>query len=942
MAALALPAAMAGVALGVLAADAGMAPSGPVTFGVGVALLGCVIIAPRGTSARMLLGSGVLIIGLAVGAWRGAASGMPVGADSVTAHIGPTAWQLAGSVVEDPRPRGERQQAILDQLVLAADGRPPQAVQGRLLVWLPRSATARAGDRLALEGRLEAAPDFEGFDYGAYLARQGIGAVTSAYGAEVVEHRLGAIPEGLGSLRRWLLGGLNALLPEPEAALAGGILLGVRASIAPEVNEAFARAGLTHVVAISGWNIAIVAALASAATRPLIRLRGGRHTAVLVAGAAVVAYVLLAGASPSVVRAGLMAGGLVLARLGGSRAHAISALLLAVLLMLIAAPPVLWDVGFQLSALATAGLIWFAAPLEAWLGRWPALVREPVALTLAAQLTTLPVILLNFERLSLVAPIANVAVVPLVPLVMLCSAAAAVVGATDAALHLPLIGDLAAWATGGAAWLYLRLMILAGQAAASLPFASVELATPAWLAGIWYPMLMLARNRIGAATDRSNDRAVMPGRLASLAGAAVRPTRLAAGTVLVVGLLTLLTRPDGRVELVMLDVGQGDAILIRAPSGATALIDGGEDPDLTMRRIGEVLPFWQRRLDVVVLTHPHEDHVAGLVAALERFSVGLILDPGRHYHNPTYPRFVDAARREPGARLVGVRAGDRVPLGGDTTLTFLFPSEADATAGLLDGDINNASAVAVLESGEFRALLTGDAEAPVEALLLQRGLLAPIDVLKVGHHGSDSSTSDALLAVTRPRLALISSGTDNEYGHPHAATLARLAAIPGLVVHRTDLEGTIRVVISGARYATISQRPPDPGSIGPWPSRPSTRRRRSSPRLGFPKASSLTRRVSHASPPKRRSSWRGVAYPWTWTSSRSPPFCTTSTNWRRASGAASTGRWVPNGSRRWATMSSPPRSPPILSPRSSTMRASRAAGRRCSSRSPTGTWPAPS
>ena len=882
MAALALPAAVAGVALGVLAADAGMGPSGPITLGLGVALLGCVTIAPRWTGARMLLGSGVLVIGLAVGAWRGAASAMPVGPDSVTAHIGPTTWQLAGSVVEDPRPRGDRQQAILDRLVLTTNGRSPRALQGRVLVWLPRSATAHAGDQLALEARLEAAPNFDDFAYGAYLARQGIGAVTSAYSAEVVDHRLGAIPEGLGSLRRWLLGGLNTVVPEPEAALAGGILLGVRASIAPEVNEAFARAGLTHVVAISGWNIAIVAALASAATRPLIRVRGGRHTAVLVAGTAVVGYVLLTGASPSVVRAGLMAGGLVLARLGGSRAHAMSALLLAMLLMLVAAPPVLWDVGFQLSALATAGLVWFAAPLEAWLARWPALVREPVALTLAAQLTTLPVILLNFDRLSLVAPIANVAVVPLVPLVMLCAAAAALVGAAGAALHVPVLGDLAAWASGGAAWLYLRLMILAGQAAASLPFASVELAAPPWLAGIWYPTLVLARNRIGAATDRSNDEAMMPGRLASVAGAVVRPIRLASGTIVALGLLTLLTRPDGRLELVMLDVGQGDAILIRAPSGATALVDGGKDPDLAMRRLGEVLPFWQRRIDVMVLTHPHEDHIAGLVAALERFSVGLILDPGRQFDNPTYPRFLDAARREPGGRLVEVRAGNRVPLGADTTLTFLFPSETDAAAALPDGDINNASAVALLESRGFRALLTGDVETPVEALLAERGLLGPIDVLKVGHHGSDSSTSDALLAATRPRFALISLGEGNEYGHPHPATLSRIAMVPGLVVHRTDLEGTIRVVVDGTHFSIISQRSPDPGSIGPWPSRPSTRRRRSSPRLGCPTASSLTPRVSHASPPKRRAWWRGVAYRWTWASSRSPPSCTTSTSSRRA------------------------------------------------------------
>lgn len=897
MSGVALPAAISGVALGILAADAGALPGGgAVPLGLGVPLiLAAAVLRGPGRGPRVALCVGVVLVGIGLGAWRGAATALPTGPDSVIGHIGPISWQVVGTVVEEPRPRADRQQAILDELVLAADEQPPHPVSGRLLVWLPRSQPTQAGDRVALEARLETPRDFEGFAYGAYLARQGIGAVAGAYRAEVVEHRLGVVPEALGGLRHGLQAGLNALVPEPEAALASGILLGIRTSIAPEVNDAFARAGLTHVVAISGWNIAIVAAMASAATRPLTRLWGGRYAAIAVAGVMVGGYVLLTGASPSVVRAALMAGGLVIARVGGSRAHALSALLLAALVMLIAAPPVLWDVGFQLSALATAGLIWFAAPLEARLGRWPALVREPVALTLAAQLTTLQVILLNFERVSLVAPLANVAVVPLVPLVMLCSAVAAVVGAADAAMHLPLIADILGWAAGGAAWLYLRLMILTGLAAAAVPFASVDLSAPAWLALGWYPALALARNRIAPADERSNAGLVMPDGLAALADGALRPARLAIGTLVVLALLTVVTRPDGRLELVMLDVGQGDAILIRAPSGASALIDGGADPDLTMRRLGEALPFWQRRLDVVLLTHPHEDHVAGLVAALERFRIRLVLDPGRHYHNPSYPRFLDAARREPGSRMATVRAGARVPIDATTSLTFLFPSGADAAAPLLEDDINNASAVVLLENGTFRALLTGDAEAPVEALLLERGLLGPIDVLKVGHHGSDSSTTDALLEATRPRLALISSGAGNEYGHPHAATLARLAAIPGLHVHRTDLEGAIRVVVSAGRFAAVGQRHPDPGSIGPWPSPPVIRPRPSSPRSICRRGSSRTRVGSPGLPPRQRAWWRGTASGWTWSSSRSPPCCTTSTRWRPGRVAACTAWLVPSG-----------------------------------------------
>jgi competence protein ComEC len=240
---------------------------------------------------------------------------------------------------------------------------------------------------------------------------------------------------------------------------------------------------------------------------------------------------------------------------------------------------------------------------------------------MAAQITTLPVILLNFERFSLIAPVANVLVVPLVPLVMLTSAVAGLTGA--AAATLPLVGDLLAWAAGGAAWLYLRLMVLAGQGAAAVPLASLDVTAPGWLAAVWYPALIVARHRI-AGTPRElsrADEALCVGGFATRIG---RPLPLTAATLLVVGALTFLTRPDGRLHLVALDIGQGDAILIVAPSGRTALIDGGPDPDLTMRRLGEQLPFWQRRLDVLVLSHPHEDHVAGLVPALERFVVGAV------------------------------------------------------------------------------------------------------------------------------------------------------------------------------------------------------------------------------------------------------------------------------------------------------------------------------
>ncbi|HEX6128610.1 MAG TPA: DNA internalization-related competence protein ComEC/Rec2 [Candidatus Limnocylindria bacterium] len=917
-----LPGLLAGTAVGILAADAGIAG------GAGrLALVG--LAAPAAAAALIrrrprLAAIAAVTLGVALGAWRGEAASVPAGPGSVLAMIGEERRWISGITVEDPRPRGERQQVVLDRLRIGAGPDELAPVSGRLLAWLPRAVVVDAGDRLSFEGRVGEPRDFDGFAYRDYLARQGILATSSAFRAQVVAGSRGPVPDAMDALRGWLLHGLNAAVPEPEAALGAGILLGVRAGIAPEVSDAFATAGLTHVVAISGWNIAIVAALAAAVTRPLGRLPGGRWLAVGVAAASVGGYVLLTGASPSVVRAALMAGALVLARLGGSRAHAVAALMAAALVMLLAAPPVLWDVGFQLSALATAGLIWFAAPMERLLRRWPALVREPVALTLAAQLTTLPVILLNFERLSLVAPAANVLVIPLVPLVMLtCVLASLAGGLAEAGPVPPLASDALTWATGGAAWLYLRLMIMAGQVAAGVPMASLDVAAPAWMAAVWYPVLVIAHRRGGRA-DADADAAELP---IPGAGRLARPMPLVAGTLAVLGTVTLASQPDGRLRLVMLDVGQGDALLVRAPTGATLLVDGGPDPDLAARRLGETLPFWQRTLDVMLLTHPHEDHVAGLVPALERYRVGIVMDPGRPYDNPTYPRFLALAAAEGPGVLRPARAGGRLSLGPATSLEILFPTDADAISPLPDGDINNASVVAVLDHGGFRALLTGDAEAPVERLLLARGALKPVDVLKVGHHGSDSSTGQALLDALRPRYALISAGAGNEYGHPHEVTLRSLAAIPGLAVLRTDRDGSVELVVDAGGIRVVRRGASDPGSIGPWPSPVSSARRSCWPTTRCRTGSSATLAGWHASPSRRRGCCATPACRWIRPWSRPRRSCMTSTSRRRA-GRSTTASWPRRAWSSWAGRSWRSRSPPTRSPPCSTRSATRAVGPR--------------
>jgi competence protein ComEC len=297
------------------------------------------------------------------------------------------------------------------------------------------------------------------------------------------------------------------------------------------------------------------------------------------------------------------------------------------------------------------------------------------------------------------------------------------------------------------------------------------------------------------------------------------------GLVAVLLAVTIASRPDGRLHLTVLDIGQGDAILVEAPSGGTMLIDGGPDPELTLRRIGANLPFFARRIDLLVLSHPHQDHVAGLVDVLDRFRVGAVLHAGIPFGNPAYGRLLTGAATT-GVRVAVLRAGQAIDLGGGTLARVLYPTQADADAPLPEGDINNGSVVLRLELGGFAALLTGDAEAPIESVLASRGLLDAVDVLKVGHHGSNSSTTPGLVDAIQPSVAIISAGVGNEYGHPAPETLAALATHRGISVFRTDLQGDVEVVTDGTTLRvrtdagwspTIAvHRHPATGSVGPW------------------------------------------------------------------------------------------------------------------------------
>jgi competence protein ComEC len=263
--------------------------------------------------------------------------------------------------------------------------------------------------------------------------------------------------------------------------------------------------------------------------------------------------------------------------------------------------------------------------------------------------------------------------------------------------------------------------------------------------------------------------------------------------VLTAGLLgvCLAGLPDGKLHVYVLDIGQGDAILIVTPANEHILIDGGPD-DTVLRKLGDVMPFYEHTIDVLILTHPHADHVNGLIEVLKRYKVKQAIITGVHYGTAANEEFVELLA----AKKVQVFfAGSEDYRLGNILLDSLFPFESETGASF--NNLNNSSYVFRLIYGGEIFYFAGDLEKEGEAKLVSSGLDLRADFYKVGHHGSRTSSSVALLDLMKPEDAVISCGVDNKYKHPHAETLQKLAE-RGIRLFRTDIGGTIGAVSDGA------------------------------------------------------------------------------------------------------------------------------------------------
>ncbi len=702
----------------------------------------------------------------------------------------PAPLKIVGLVVDEPDVRDTYSNLQLQAESVEIAG-AAQPVSGLVLVRAPRYPEYHYGDRLSVGGKLETPPVFEDFSYKDYLARFDIYSLLRRPRIEVLASNQGnPFWAAMFAFKASASRTINRILAEPYASLLNGILLGIETGIPKGLYEAFNLTGTSHVIVISGSNISLIAGLLLLFGQ---RLVGKRWTPPL-AMVGIIIYTFLVGADAAVSRAAVMGLVWVLAIWVGRPGLALNSLFFSGFVLTLLNPLILGDVGFQLSFMATLGLVLLVPPLEQTLfgllqrllrreqvGLAMALLNELLVVTLAAQIITGPLIVYHFGRLSLVSLLTNLLILPAQPPIMLLGGLATLVGM----LWLPL-GQALGWLV----WLPLAWTVTLVEWSARLPFASLDLGTlPLWL-------LILMYAAIGAgiwSANRPREKEEVQPRF-HLPEIGSARTRLWLGSVGVGALLiwlAMLSLPDGRLHVAVLDVGQGDAILVTTPAGRQILIDGGPTPtDLTWR-LGQEMPFWDHSLDVVISTHPDADHLAGLPPLLDRYTVSQVLVTDIGTNSELYREWESQLARAGLAPTVG-QAGMQLFFGSGITATLLTPGPA--TSG--EDKTNNHSIVLRLEWGRVSFLLTGDIEEPVERNLVMAGAPLAATVLKSAHHGSKTSSSEAFLEAVNPQVVVISVGKDNDFGHPSPEVLERYAE-RGIIVFRTDEQGTVEFSTDG-------------------------------------------------------------------------------------------------------------------------------------------------
>lgn len=640
------------------------------------------------------------------------------------------------------------------------------------------------GRELIFEGQLtqpQGVRNPGGFNYRRYLAQKGVGASIFAYPYTIEtwdrKSRFSLIRAGM-NIRDRIVHVIDNSLPHQQAGLLNGMLIGYREGLSDEVQEAFSNAGLTHIMAVSGANVAFLILPLSF----LLKLLGiGKKLSKLVIIAFLILFVFVTGFEPSVLRAVLMAGVILLSEVLYKKPDTYAAIAFSCILLLVISPCMLFNIGFQLSYAATLGIVMLYKNIKKLITCKfvPNKVAEIIGGTLAAQLGVLPITLIHFNKLSLISIIPNILVAPILGLITILGMLMAILGQFSLYLST-LIGYLNN--------IFLSAVLYVTKWSSGVSFAAITTVTPSLIMGaayyvvIWF--LFWYKPLKGISLKLRHGAAVL--------------------SIIAVFFLTGTLKP-AYMEVTFLDVGQGDCAFIRTYTGKTVLIDGGGSTNPNnISKVGErvVIPFLLDSgicsLDAVIATHPHSDHIQGLGDVLKGLGTKRLIIPSIE-NDAGFEELLSTA----GSKNIPVTRcseGDRIRLDDRTVMQVLNPP------GNWPGDeesFNNASLVLKLSYGHTSILFTGDVEAEVEERIVSSGTeddidvsLLDVDVLKVAHHGSAYSSGKAFLDAVDPQAAIISVGRNN-FGHPSEKVL-NLLKESNVECFRTDECGAVVLKSDGS------------------------------------------------------------------------------------------------------------------------------------------------
>lgn len=750
---------------------------------LGLASLIAVFPAPQ--AARRWI---VLIVCFAIGGARLAM--MPTG-DAVSAWVG-FGMTLEGRVTQPPARRDDRTNVTLavDSMFRVSEVEP---VSGTVLVQAPPNSPIRYGDRIAVTGLLTQPGRFDRFSYADYLARAGIYSVMRGVSVASVTPAAEDWRGALFKLRDRVSAQINAHLPEPAAGLLRGILLGDESSIARQTRDAFAATGAAHVVAISGFNMAILAGMVGAGLKTL---RLPSAAIILITIVILGVYTLFVGASAGVVRAAVMSSVLLIGRSLGRRVYLPTSLAFTALVMSVFDPFILWDIGFQLSFFAVLSIALFAEPISRALGviagaiagkrnaqRWLPLLNESIGVTTAASLMTLPLTAVYFGQIAPATLPVNILIGFVQPLILIGGGLTVILSA--------LVPTMAALFYG---WMLLPLGWMIGivDRFAHLTTATVYVAPNTIALGMSFVLIAAA---LYADRPPRLERSLRRFLSSPLPGIVV----FACIATLALIIALIAARPDGRLHVWFLDVGHANAVLLQTPGGAHILIDGGNEPSRLLTAVGQRLPFHKRTIDLAFVTEPDERQYGALPVVMERYTIDGLIYHGQPNRRPLFESLTASMAD---GRLHHLRAGRTIRTSDGVQIAILHPASRPAI-----GDSLGANALVIhITYGDSTFLLPAMLTSSGQERMLKTGAVRHATVLQIPAHGGTRSLDPDFLAAVAPQIAVLQADEGNSWGDPDPDTIDLLSGLP---LYRTDRDGTIHLVSDGSTLTVVPSRQGD-------------------------------------------------------------------------------------------------------------------------------------